>query len=543
LAADYFEATQHYRTIERFDQVAISVTTDLNITPEHEAFSSLADNVADDIQFYLEQRGITVTRADAVSDGLPRLDVIIRSRFKRFSNNYEIATKLVSSDGTVVDETILHHVAGSSSPTATSQQLAEIIADDVLLMWHPAKDVLNGKPPKGESANALMGLKVSVDKGQSLFTWEEFPSERLLVGADFSADEVSDVSYELRIRPYWFRFVQGRTRGAFGVHKVQALLKAEHTFAFSLPSCEEAVWSVRAHFMLRGAPRMTEWSRYRSGGRKFVARRTRTTTVLFHQIGTMSGYPINQHATESFSCHKTDRQPLELLPHLDIDALQPGQSIAAMALVSQSCDWEGCEEHMTTSKASKIMAECLADEFKKRDLNVSVLDMAGLLRELPTPPSSDVTPDDSDDVYSYLRTPENRDYLTARSIRYAVTADMTMNMTGKGNVGDSIGVASVAVPETHYEARVDSQLFDVLNTEVVASIGSSAEGAKGLMVPMILFVPVAAIPYGSKKKIESRACDAMARRLALGLKGGVSGWPEGFFVNPLEALWESDAVE
>ena len=539
MAADYFELTQHYRTIDRFDEIAISVTSNFNITPELEEFSGLADQVANDIEFYLEQRGISVIRSDAISDDLTRLEVILQSRFKRFTNDYKIATKLISPDGTVIDETLLYHHASSSSPNAASQQLAEVIADDVLLMWHPTKDVLNGKPPKGKSANTLTGLQVSVDKGQSRFTWEAFPSERLLVGADFSADEVSDVSYELRVRPYWFRFVQGQTKGTFGVHKVQGLLKAEHTFAFSLPSCEEARWSVRAHFMLRGAPRVTEWSRHMSGGRKFVARRTRTTTALFHQLDSMRGnYPFDLDSAEKFNCHKTERQPTELLPHLDIEALQAGESIAAMALVSQSCDGENCEARMTTEEASKKMAECLADEFKKRDLDVPVLDMASLLHELPTRPEPDVTPANSDGVFSYFRLPENREYLTSRGIRYAVTADMRMNMTGKAVLSDSNVAATIIAPETYYESKVDSQLFDILSGEVAATIASSAKGAKGLVVPMILFIPVAVIPYGSKKRIENRACDAMARRLTLGLKGGVSGWPEGFFVDPIEPNWD-----
>jgi hypothetical protein len=544
LAADYFESTEHYRTIERFEQVSINVTSEFNITPELEAFNSLADRVTDDIEFYLEHRGISVVRSDANSEDLARLEVILRSRFRRFSNNYEIATTLISPAGTVIDETLLYHIASSSSPNATSQQLAEVIADDVLLMWHPAKDVLNGKPPKGKSANTLTGLQVSVDKGQSRFTWEAFPSERLLVGADFSADDVSDVSYELRIRPYWFRFVQGRTKGTFGVHRVQGILKAEYTLPFLLPSCEEARWSVRAHFMLRGTPRVTEWSRHSSGGRKFVARRTRTTTALFHQIDSMHGnYPFDLDSTEKFDCHSAERQPEDLLPYLEIEALQTGESIAAMALISQACEGNQCEARMTTEEASEKLAECLADEFKKRDLDVSVLDMAGLLQELPIRPDVDSAPADTNSMYSYLGQPENRDYLTSRGIRYAVTADMTMNKTGKDVLADSNVAATIVAPVTYYESTVDSQLFDILNSQVAASIASSAQGEKGVVVPMILFVPVAAIPYGSKRRIENRACDALARRLTLGLKGGVSGWPDGFFVDPTEASWDYAEIE
>jgi hypothetical protein len=254
-------------------------------------------------------------------------------------------------------------------------------------------------------------------------------------------------------------------------------------------------------------------------------------------------FPIDHYAPEKIDCHKTQRRPIELQPYLEIEALQTGQSIAAMALVSDFCDGDVCEARMTTEEASKTMAECLADEFKKRDLDVPIFDMASLLYKLPTHPEPDEAPSDSDGVYSYLRLPENREYLTARGIRYLVTAETAMNMTGKDVSGETVVAATVIASGTYYESKLDSQLFDILNSKVAASIGSSARGTKGVFVGMILFIPVAAIPYGSKGRIENRACDAMARRLTLGLKGGISGWPDGFFVDPIEASWDYDEIE
>jgi hypothetical protein len=71
---------------------------------------------------------------------------------------------------------------------------------------------------------------------------------------------------------------------------------------------------------------------------------------------------------------------------------------------------------MTTKEASKSMSEYLADELKKRDLDVPVLGLVSLLHELPTRPEPDATPADS-------------------------------------NVA-----ATVLAPETYYESKVDGQL-------------------------------------------------------------------------------------
>ena len=117
---------------------------------------------------------------------------------------------------------------------------------------------------------------------------------------------------------------------------------------------------------------------------------------------------------------------------------------------------ENCEARMTTKEASKSMSEYLADEFKKRDLDVSVLGLVSLLHELPTRPAPDATPADN-------------------------------------NVA-----ATVLAPETYYESKVDGQLFN--------------------------------------DSVYHGCCYSL--RLALGLKGRVSGCPEGFFVDPIEVSWD-----
>jgi hypothetical protein len=81
---------------------------------------------------------------------------------------------------------------------------------------------------------------------------------------------------------------------------------------------------------------------------------------------------------------------------------------------------ENCEARMTTKQASEFMSECLADEFKKRDLDVPILDLVSLLHELPTRPEPDATPADN-------------------------------------NIA-----ATVLAPETYCESKVGGQLFKIL---------------------------------------------------------------------------------
>jgi hypothetical protein len=87
------------------------------------------------------------------------------------------------------------------------------------------------------------------------------------------------------------------------------------------------------------------------------------------------------------------------------------------------------------------MSECIADEFKKRGLDVPVLDLVSLLHELPTRPEPDAT------------------------------------------LADSNVAAIDLAPEIHYESKLDSQLFN--------------------------------------DSVYPGCCFSL--RLALGLKGGVSG--------------------
>jgi len=532
----YIAATEYYRTSERFDRIEIDVRASEGFAKGPESYRDLHSRVEADLKYYLDHLGINSSTPDSLSEnsGQVRLEVTINVR--NAFNYFEAIARLVGKNGMVLRERTLGFRRGAGLPPAISQQVAESIADYMLLMWHPSMAVMGDKLQSGPAYFSLLPFAIEVDasKHQSRFTWESFPSERIMQGADFTVNDISDVSYEIRLRPYPFNDFVRNTKP---VYRVSGLTTPEHTLPFSLPTCERARWSVRAHFKLYGNPRVTQWSDTLSG----TLSGGLTASGYFHQAGNRyAGVQTYDDVSGQFKCNLSDKEPKDVLPHLELDELQTGQSIAAVALISDFCDEDGCEARMTTQEASENMAGCLADEFRNRGMNTKVHDMAKLLGELPAPPALGVEPKDSEDMFSHFRRPENRNYLDSQGIRYVVMARLSMKTTGSEknvNTGEAIGLV-VASTETHYSSSMDSRVFDIKKGKVVATLNNWAEGETGVAVPMHLFIPLAVIPHGSKSRIENRACDAMARQLVFALKGGVAGWPVEFFKYAINPQWE-----
>ena len=539
----YEEDTRHYRSSERFGHVLIDVNFDIDLAMVPAEIGDLPGMVEAELVTYLRKQGLDARVVGHAGDNAnyARLDANLQYGDHRY---YNIAARLTDVDGAVIDEIWLYHNPGKSNLRATAQQLAEVIADDMLLMWHPATSVIGEKwPSVGAARYALLPFATEIDaeKQTSRFTWESFPSERMLQGASFSADKIENVVYEFRlIQGQMGSQVSDRRPGPEVMYRSVGLTTPEHTLPFTLPSCERLYWSVRARFDLHGVPRVTEWS----DNTWSIAERRRHYSqrrVLIHQTGGRNGgVSVNRVVPASVDCKFWDELPREVLSRLNLDPLQAGQSIGAIALVSELCGEDGCESRTSTQEASEEMTACLAEEFEDSDLNVPVQDIARLMADLPIPPDTDIQLTDSAVLLTYLRLQENKDYLDSRGIRYVVTADMSIEKTGSDMYRDTAGIVTVVAPATQYIATVDSIVFDVLKGKVSATIGSTVKGSKGAVVPIFVIVPVGYIPYGSVDKIQNRACGAMARRLSFALRGGVSGWPEGFFEDVYAPRWEHD---
>ena len=589
----YEGATQHYRSSERFDHVAVDVLADQSSALQNEGLTDLADSLTDELIVYLGNKGIfaNATIGFSADDAAAQLAVrVFRDHVRAAARHtasatYRLEARLVDPGGNLLDETTLYHRSGDSSATATAQQLAMLVADDMLLMWHPAASVVGEEWPRPKPAPfTLLANDFDTGAKEPLLSWESFPSERLLAGADFSAEDITDVSYELRVhRPgpsiqpkiYYTDDGEGvpvptsAVRARSGIFQVRELAEPQYAVSFSFPSCEFVSWSVRANFRLHGHPRVTEWAGnystvFKQRGRLpipppyFFRREDYSPGILEHQIG--GGTLVAIEPPASIRCKELGfgwiipQKQAKTKSQLRLEPLEPDESIAAIAMINDVCTAGDCEIRASEQEASEKLAECLTKEFKRRSFDTQVHDMSKILSELPTPPDPDSNLADSTALLTHLRLPENRDYLGSRGIRYIIGADMSLHQDAgswelefnqpdfdeiilEENYESTLPVGAIG-KETQYISSMDSNVIDISNGEIVGTIISSAEGSKGAFVPVIVIVPVAYIPYGSRAKIEAKACDQMARRLSVTLRGAISGWPNEYFKDVYEPLWK-----
>jgi hypothetical protein len=573
----YADSTEHYRSSERFEHVAIEVVAGQG---EAQAWvARLPEVVADELAVYLDGKGIRTSTVSNQGDanGAARLVVAISGQ-----EVYKLAVRLMGPDGAVVDETTLNHHSGHSDIFAIAQQLATVIADDMLLMWHPAVAAVGGDwhMPKPAPFTLLASpIGTQSEEGISRVSWEPFPSERLLKGAEFSAEDIADVSYELRFsqveRPKnpMHRWVPQ------GIYRVPGLTETEHTLPFLLPSCESGSWSVRAHFRLLGHPRVTEWAGsystkfnpisvkwpvippylYRRGDNPIDWNLMYRLGPLEHQTG--GGTLIKIQPPPPLKCRHLDRGMFSLEEERAkhdfqerIELLAEGEAIGAIATVEDICTGKACEARAGAEEASQKLAGCLEDEFRRRSFDVPVHDLSKVLSELPTPPDLGLASINSTTLMKSLRLPENKEYLDALGLTYVVSTDMTLHADGGSwnvamNTPDideiimdedfkSLAPIGMVGKQTLYVSSMDSSIIDVVDGEVIGTIASGAKGSKGVIVPVIAFVPVAVFPWGSRARVETKACDSMARRLSFVLRGGVStDWPDKHFQDEYSPIW------
>jgi hypothetical protein len=102
---------------------------------------------------------------------------------------------------------------------------------------------------------------VKVDSRQPTLRWEAFPgTTQAMLGAriqpfvDVDTDEVSDITYDLRI---W-----NTSHGAPAdlVYEREGIVEPSHRVESPLMPRTRYVWSVRSRFKLAGRPRASEWS-------------------------------------------------------------------------------------------------------------------------------------------------------------------------------------------------------------------------------------------------------------------------------------------
>jgi hypothetical protein len=155
-----------------------------------------------------------------------------------------------------------------------SGSIAEQAIDEIFLIYHP-KDVVQQPPAvPGQSQTelvppyALRGIEPPIRNKvysmsrmtyghleryplkelQPSFRWEPWPRGYDIVPGN-GPDQAHQVCYDLRI------FGEAGT-----VYERRGIVEAEHRVEQPLEPCHTYRWTVRARFMLNGAPRATEWT-------------------------------------------------------------------------------------------------------------------------------------------------------------------------------------------------------------------------------------------------------------------------------------------
>lgn len=552
-------ARAHYRSSERFATVIVDISA-----IDGALESSLIDSVAAELVAYLGRAGVEAIRVGDLHQGD---DARLEVRFSRSHPSqaflywtYFVHARLFNGNGKLVDEATIYHDASLSKAAATAQQLAALVADDMLLIWHPAAAANKESGHAGPARYTILPGEIALidHDGKARASWETFPTERLLEFGDLTAKDITDVRYELRLRTIP-KTTSEPTGNLKPVYKATGLNEATYVIPFKLPTCGEFVWAVRARFKLLGHPRVTEWSG-RSYQRRMMSGETGSPSKSRESLDHFGGAgiyvfvppPANIECGELLGGTWTRSWgPISLLydakkidtSGLRIDRLQEGQSIAAIATVSSLCKESDCNLRNRDKEASEMLRSSLAYAFDKRSLAVSVRDMSELSARLPVPPEPGLQRITGAQLLSYVRMPRNIDYLLASGIRYVVSTELstTIGAAKKKGIfasGDG-GMPVIGIDSSRPVTSIaNSDVIDVISGEVIGSIKSDAEAVRG-WVGLILPFPIM-LPHGYLSDSEAKACQELARRLAFAFTVGkeTTQWPEEYFEDIRAPMWE-----
>ncbi len=557
---DYSNATEHYREVNRFDRLAVLVST-IRMGGAEKSFS---ESVKKEIAHYLEQNGIEfVSAEDPSSEQAATLDLLISPRDGYLTVN----ASLRAPDGTVVEETPLFHKAMVGPSTALAQQIASLAVDDLILLWYPSAAA--GAGGQSSTSPAKFAILMNEIEPQSIggitrLSWEAFPSQRLFEGSGLSLSEISDVSYEIRVHKAGERVLAILRYHRSDVYRQSDITGPEFELPFLLPSCDYIVWSVRAHFTLAGHQRVTEWAGDYTTSYDgispwpilppYMHRRTAEqnswhpwyqSLPLEHHVG--GGTRAKIEPPKLIKCGELargflfdDRRRAAANFEEPLESLLPGESIGAMATVQRMCRSDKCVFEEGIEDASSMMAACLASEFSRRSLDVSVINLSTALPSFSVPPGGE--PVDLSLRAEAIRDSANQEQLAKLGIRYLLSTDIVVQELGTHRGSEGEAVVAVLSKHTTYSASIVTAVYDIGTGELLGTLTSSDSDSKGGMVGFLLIVPIMYIPNpGSISGIQNNACDAIARRVSFMLRGGVStGWPDEYFNSVHEPLWATE---
>jgi len=426
-----------------------------------------------------------------------------------------VTTEIEVSPGTVVVREqglpIYTLVPGPSNAESIARTLAEVIVDDALTIWHPAKSVIEETPPRGYSLlpvrteDAVVENTRKVDQisheQPATFEWEMFPSERLLAGSDLSILDISDVRYDLMI------FHGGRYIGSNGlIFNAIDLTEPRYGFEEPLPYCSRFSWSVRARFKHRDQPRMTAWS-----GRVLA----------------------KIEAPVEFVCKLQRYADLTFEP-TQLDALEAGDKLASIILTGSRC---GIDEDACSAKAysdnNRLFRRKFQKELRKFEKNLEVVNGVDLVSRSPNhslhgPPHQM----DLADFQAWMSMASTRDYLLQEGISQVVaihseTEETFARSSSSNDVSDPAWFLASSSSYSHLLIHAD--VLDVATGSRKVRLNLIAEGEERLTYGMFLIIPFA---YTTDVDAFEEGVEDMSQSVAFVLMGGRTGWPKGFDAIP-----------
>ena len=537
--AQYDAAIDYYAQTERYDSVSFSVKA-------LAAPAITADGLADQLASYLSQYDIQTTSDAANAEVHVELTLSDTNRgsFLTLGDEHRYPTSIharVIVGGTVISDADLYYIAWSPERDVREQQLASLIADDLLLIWHPQPSSawLNKNSIEPAPFSLVQDdVGPQIGTGQTQLSWEAFPSERMLRGTELLSADISDVSYEVRIQHIQLKEYGFSKFPAYSQLEtyLQGGIKESHfVLPFVMPSCDNLIWSIRTHFPLNGRPRLTEWagSYYTSFGMIATTKTSKSTLpphiyrrpqetkawaifagngVLMHhsRVGTISEVvpPNGIECKElEWGVLYSDTRRAQGDFGGQIHALAPGEAVGASAVVDRQCSTDKCEFETGTEDVTDELVSCLSREFDRRSMDTPVFA---------------VSVDDT--------SPQN--------VRYILDSKINLVEGKTTHDGDSNVIGTVWGKNTVYSATFETNVIDTATGEIVGEINSAHQGSKGHVAGFFLILPIMYFPYGSVSEIRKKACDELARYTSFVLRGGVSkAWPDQYFKTESDALW------
>jgi hypothetical protein len=240
-----FSVLERYQSVESYGLLSVEMDKATESSASATQFIDWTKN-------YARGRGIKLATVNQLSKTDSKIIISMNSK-----NNYSAA---LFKDDNQLDQLEFNSL---------SQKNAQLIIDEMLLLWHPPATGREPRVPVPEFALQPTFYEVSTDiffkswyvsdSFTPTFTWEAFPRE-WDIPPGLSREDFKNVRYHFRLGLAHWKVRTGFSAEAnFGEEPI-VLSQPQYTVEQRLRACRQYMWTVLAVFELNGVPRQTEWA-------------------------------------------------------------------------------------------------------------------------------------------------------------------------------------------------------------------------------------------------------------------------------------------